>query len=927
MVVTRAALTVVPARSDGFRIAARLDAPNLAGVRQIRVELGSLGWTVALAPRRGRLEYRAPKGSAGLQHIVLRPAGGQLTVSGKRVVLSGLPDPVAVRVTTAGASECATVGLAVHGGRKRRRPIRLRLVPGQSSPCAFATSPLLDPPNVVVGVATEVRAKIAVDTAAGVDPASLKLVRLADAGEPVGEPGCALRDDGGAADAIAGDGVFSCLAIFSEPTEGPLRLGVRATAGGVPVLSAGAVLLVVRPLDAAARTRALAAQQTAQAAWTEKRGALGDGLAARLETVRALRLFDEVQDAGVSDGARDVWIRYRSGVLGVLMGVDRPEPQAQAQVPAGRGSHPRPPRTGPRHAPARASARASTVVGADTVTSWDPGFFEDSESAVVRGLFGLSKEPVFTVATVDGDTATIGSLAAALGSGTFQATTHGCVWQDQVGLMTKDKPADVLEEYGQSGQVAIAEKVVLVLPAFVAHQTARSSNGLAFLSACFTLANDTMAQALREKGFATVFGFDGVVPTAFASEVSTVAFCGMLAGRLSAGEAYDAIPEKTADNGTRVLLSGDRSLVYPGPAPELEPFELKTSPSRMCVGRGANEQSVHVALPEKRTPLAACFEYAWENTGRIGDLEGGNSQTTRETFRTYVPRATVPAEVESSDTISVTARIGEHELGTTRVPVTGICMDVDFSRVTLDPNEAAVAPDERLVLTVRGSETCPDVQYSWMGLVCGSLSTQEGRSTVFDPATGETPCKSGDETYPAVQVEARPDLPCADPDELSVLAQAGGTITIGCKAGEPACGSGCCPASRTCCAGTCCSEDAECVDGRCTTRGCASDPDCGAGRSCCGNVCCDGGEICSAGQCVTRSCWFDFECGGNRCCGTCCGVGDVCGNGFVCESCPGACIGGQCRNAGQGQPKGAACSMDLACCSLSCVGKPNGICS
>jgi hypothetical protein len=558
-----------PSRTDGFVLSGRYSGA-LAG--DVAVTIDRFVFRVAandLKHKGNTLRYRAPKGTVGLTSLLLIPKRGRFVVTSKNLVLTGLPNPVAVQVgPAAGGGDCAMVRFQEHS-KKSRRGSRTRLSsPHDAGPCRFMTAPRISPASVVTGASTLLTVRAQVTGA--VDGNSLQVFRLGAGGVTDGAALCTLVDDGVAAhgDQIAGDGTFGCAVDVTEATPGLVPLVVQGTGGGKTFTSPGFLLPVVRGLADGDVQAVLDAQTAAWKTWTDASAHLGDGLAARVQTLRALRGAAGVLEAALSPDGLDIVVRYASGLQGGLMLSPRAQGGAAARSGVARGTSAR--SEWPRDAGVPRAAGdlglcdgiQRTRVRNTNVLVFDPGYFPTSINTGSGPVVGDEAPGIasmlsgsclgMSVTSRTGPLANVDAIRSAGGYGTVILVTHGLVDANGgVDFLTGEPvsatSATVFGPDLGSGALDIIEigppldNVFTVTPEFIAG-VAGGSDHIVYAGHCWSTYNASEATAWAAAANTSYFGYTTPVSTTFAATDGTRIFDELVNQFRTTGDALKAIP-------------------------------------------------------------------------------------------------------------------------------------------------------------------------------------------------------------------------------------------------------------------------------------------------------------------------------------------------------------------------------------------------
>jgi hypothetical protein len=694
---------------DGFKLRGRLGDLSLAGAAGLRVELDGLGLEVPMErmKRRGRkLIYRRRGRAPGLAKLVVDARRGRFTAAADGLALGAFASPVALRVSTDQGEACQILRLAPKG-RRRRRSTRLTLarghVPGEA---CLVGAPVLDPTAVVVGEAADVR--VEVELAAVPDPDSVRLHRAGADGRPAGDALCVLRDDGDPAtgDAVAGDGVHTCRTSLAETAPGTIPLLVEASIGGTRTVSPGVELMIVPPLGEADAAAIMAGQEAARDAWAAALARHGDSLAARVETVRALRGAPGVHDVRLEGENGSITVVYDSGVVGGLALTPRFVPAGAAPVAAARALRP-----GPRPRP-RPAAAERVRPGNARVLLWDTGFFGASEAEKIRYLMTASACPRFDVTLLKNDDASLAALRTMTAFGTVGLTSHGDVklagiyaatleTRESVNLGTLQTYADDLQHGrlwtrdGPGEPDSLPENWgprLYVTPAWIENLPGTFDDAIVWGGFCYSTAfagsTAGMPLAFLARGAATYYGFTWEVSDPWAKEVAPPLFGHLVAEGKATGESFGLIlpkidPYMPAHPANQFFPEGVRARFTAHG--ELDAYYLGAptiGPEDPTVG-GGKTLTLTADLPGGDD---CDLIYRWTSTGSAGTLKDGAGH--EDGFDTTTPTVTYEAgDAVGTDTVTLEVLVEEggeeRSLGTTSAEVSVVCLKCQGSALPL----------------------------------------------------------------------------------------------------------------------------------------------------------------------------------------------------------------------------------------------------
>ncbi len=643
LTIDAAAVTLDPKKTDAFAVKGTFAPFDAAKVAEVTVELGAFTQTVPIASfavKKGKLSYKGAKGVPGLATLTLDTGKGKFAASGKNLALAPFDNPAAFHLAVGTAlDDCSTLTFAeVKNKRKLASTV---------AACGFASAPAAEPDVVFVGTPTEVRVQVAVVDDLALDLASLVLLRLDAALQPIGAPVCGLQDDGSPAsgDAVAVDGVFTCRFTMTEPAAGSTRFAVRALRDTVLVLSPSVVVRAVTPLTSAEVSDVMTAQNAASDAWDAAFAELGNTKKARKKAVGDILAIPGVANAGIAADGANIFIEYANGLAG---GLDLDPVGDPVPVPFARDAPAKPKLLrAPREA--RAASTAAPRVGNDKVLIWsafeNENDFARTTTAELQALFSQAPCPKLDVTVLKNEQCTLASIATFQDYGTVVILTHGAQPRadKEVGLMTREKATLQSEWLTYARDIRIERLLVyqgrfpekrgyfVFFPGFVARQNDRGfPNSVIFAGACSSAGNRSMANTFFALGSLAYLGFDATEHVAFLKAAALSFFGNLLTPGATVTDAFARVPFKTFKQyatanhlgvetleaaygpafGTKLRLErGDGRLAYPcgGPAPGglVETITIQAGPMAHTVGAVRLEDGVKYRLVVSGTTKTA----------------------------------------------------------------------------------------------------------------------------------------------------------------------------------------------------------------------------------------------------------------------------------------------------------------------------------
>lgn len=399
--------------------------------------------------------------------------------------------------------------------------------PAPSGPAVtqqFTVTLTSSPENILVGISSAVTFEATLPTASSgelllfeADPASLR---------PYGGSLCVLRDDGGeqSADVSAGDSVHSCVLQLQENGPKTKAYVVLRSIGSTYEQGGKHSITAVNELGDESIAAIQDIQTRAVAMWNANAGTMGQGEPALQATASQLRTLSGVRDAGVSAGARSLWIDYSSGARGVLL---LASPGTKGGLASSRAS------------PLAEPQSTRLPLGNDKVLVWDP--FDDqfpTEGASYFAKFGaLSGKLPFQVDRLRNGSADIASVATFQRYGTVLISSHGdlsgsteiilsreLVSVERLKALAKDialKHIHVVDLCNFSTAPCTPQSVFAFAPSFVSARINSFPKPAThiYASSCQSAANGGLARAFLRAGATSYIGFSDVVNAPFAQSI------------------------------------------------------------------------------------------------------------------------------------------------------------------------------------------------------------------------------------------------------------------------------------------------------------------------------------------------------------------------------------------------------------------------
>ena len=477
----------------------------------------------------------------------------------------------------------------------------------------FSTTPVLRPSSLFTGQTTSVSVTVGIGTKNFV-PSSVTLWEVDEQGNTLGKIG-QMVDSGDtgvpSCDEIQDDNVFSrCAEVQSDvPTMKRLRVTLQVSVEGstYTVFSPVVPLEIVEPLTVSECESLHQVQKDAKALYeSEAQNGNPDAAGAVVAMLKANPL---VKKAGQNQGGRGIWTEYNNGILGAL-NLPAPGQRGAGDAPGGHGTE-------------QAALVGNTVnIESKNVLALAPFKSEFGGEDEVPQIAQLLKDQVCPEFKVDGPhigpAATLATLRGAFDYGILLFSGHADTYFDGVDAARKaelgwehDGSQEVLwtgepvqceqltssmnscsdtsqcggnaecvitaatgasttgvcVDYTQidlrRGRVILGADTYGVHPHFFPKYAKREwPSSLAYLGACRTLYNGTLAGELFGVGAKAIAGFTDYVHSSFASSQAVAWFQKMLTDEVPTGAAalFPAVDPQSPDGQFR-LFGGSNVLI------------------------------------------------------------------------------------------------------------------------------------------------------------------------------------------------------------------------------------------------------------------------------------------------------------------------------------------------------------------------------
>jgi len=392
------------------------------------------------------------------------------------------------------------------------------------------------PDGFPVNTPTQVNFTAAVPYSVSGPVPPVELIQVSQVGDVINTEG-EMVDDGNLSlgDEIQGDGVFSFRKTYTILQPSDVLLRVKANLNGQVFYSNVFTLTAFTPISDNEATVINNIQVNAEQLYYQLLPTKGKDQALT-EVVTFLKAQSFVQDAGISEGASSVWIKYINGMEG---GISFNPPGTRG------GSLPT-----TLSATSNSESTMGLVVGGQSAVQMQLAssgkievqskkvlilspfldeFAPTDEGAELKTLYdqqncptydGISGRPVY----LSNSQAGVGTFKALGSYGIVHIASHGSVNNNRVVVYTKtSNSAQNLKTYQtdvQKGRLTIetitGRTWLAVTPSFFTYYIKSMPSSLVFFSSCFSTFNNSMASALQAKGAKTYLGFSNLVPSKFA---------------------------------------------------------------------------------------------------------------------------------------------------------------------------------------------------------------------------------------------------------------------------------------------------------------------------------------------------------------------------------------------------------------------------
>lgn len=508
------------------------------------------------------------------------------------------------------------------------------------------------------------------------DKAQVSLLIVDPQGNPIQELG-KLTDNND----FHFQGQFS---VQANSAAGQMFFRVKALVGGQPVLSELLALDVVTGLSEQQITQfediSLRAQDIYNAALARKQSH-PEGQAACLEFLSGQA---EVERAGAT-GPYGVWIQFKSGLLGGVLATP-------PGLKAGAIRSTRPVQTFPKRRTGRRVATGlKTILPRQEhgllVPDEKKGLclapyarnFPGAEHERVAGRLQTAEPIPYPCTTKINESVVLSDYRTFADYGVIHISAHGNTYGDALmaqmnGWEFAGRQAYVLGGYvnPRNRQVQIdwkADRIavfvskpqdggiiheMMIFPSFFEKYYAAKPmrDSLVVCSSCYSLANDSMANALLGAGAKTVLGFSNASSVEFAGNAVSDFFFDLALFNETTGGSYQPVSEITGQGETNLfVMRGATNLA-------LGTYEVKLTPTEQMVNSIDNSRQLEVTV----TPEVpgAVFEFEWSVSGEVeGQLASDDHASFATSFTssnrhvTYRTQVTASTYDNKQDTVKV----------------------------------------------------------------------------------------------------------------------------------------------------------------------------------------------------------------------------------------------------------------------------------
>jgi hypothetical protein len=416
------------------------------------------------------------------------------------------------------------------------------------------------------------------------DPASIKVMHVADDDSMTESGGLADAGDRNHGDDLPGDDVYSGLVgVAGGPAAiVPERYRVAAHTTSAPDLVALSPVVTIPRIESVSDRSIKAAITLADNAKALFTNLLDDGEDAdsAIEEVTLLAKASGAVAAGVSDGGLGAWWVTEDGLLGGLLGYDQTTKRGGADAIAARTASL--PKAHPVANTTSGALPAWPEVGSRRTLILAPSF-SDAEPTAVDGLLRGMTCPQYDVSTFFGEEADAEHFKALEEYGLILIASHGdtlfadlgSAYRPEWDWKTTNGQAVVLtgtqlsstnrrkyERDLRMGRMAIFPEGQLgVLPSYFTQYSVRLPQSVVYVGTCGSSVNQSLSSALLERGAGAVFGYDGYVDSTFAADQGLDLFT-----KLVEGQPFATAFTPGDDGGTppaTFTFTGDGALVVP----------------------------------------------------------------------------------------------------------------------------------------------------------------------------------------------------------------------------------------------------------------------------------------------------------------------------------------------------------------------------
>ena len=319
MTLTSATVTFDPKKKDKFVLKGTTGSLSLTGSQSVIFEAGSFSQEITIdkfTKSKEKYTFKGTTGQAGIASLILDMPKGQFSATVQNIFLSGFTNPLPVSLKAGTSAECSMAQFSVN---KNKWTFSKASNPQYA--CLMVEPPQATPTGMFTNTPSDIHIQVKVESDPDLDRNEIKLFRVDQNVNNLGDVVCSLIDDGNPAngDEIEGDGIYSCISQLNEGSTGIIRLAVRAKLAESFVWSPSITLDVVLPLTDEELQASLATNQEADALYEQCLAQYGDTDKARSEAIKAIKNLSGIKTVGLSPDKLTITMEFQSGVRGNLI--------------------------------------------------------------------------------------------------------------------------------------------------------------------------------------------------------------------------------------------------------------------------------------------------------------------------------------------------------------------------------------------------------------------------------------------------------------------------------------------------------------------------------------------------------------------------------------------------------------------------------